>query len=148
MEDVVGESYFQFSDEKKRIFQTIMDATRDSGDPQFKIDWPSRDNWTFSPFESVRSGEILDVFERYCLPLRIRTASALLSLTLMVRPVDSKGRLRRKIDSLKMRLFGSRRTTAQGTSRLELLCLLDGLMCDSGRLVPGQAFGIYGKRGG
>ena len=148
MTDVVGESYFQFADEKKRIFQTFMDATHDSGDPRFKIDWPSRDDWTFSPFESVRSGEILDVFERYLLPLQIRTASALLSLTLIVRPDDSRGRLRRKIDSLKMRLLGSRPAMAQGTSRAELLFLLDALMCDSGRLVPGQAFGIYGKRGG
>ncbi len=31
-------------------------------------------------------------------------------------------------------------------SRGELLFLLDGLMCNSGRLVPGEAFGIYGKR--
>ena len=76
MADFVAESYFQFAEEKKRIYQTFIDATRHGAEPPFTIDWPSRDNWTFSPFESVRSGEILDVFGRYLLPLCVRTASA------------------------------------------------------------------------
>ena len=148
MEDVVGESYFQFTEEKKRIFQTFMDATRDSSEPPTKIAWPSRDDWTFSPFESVRSGDILDVFGRYFLPLRVRTSSALLSLTLMVRPDDPRGRLRRALHRLRSRLSGRRPVVARGVARGDLLFLLDSLMCDSGRLVPGLAFGIYGKRVG
>ena len=148
MQDVVGESYFQFTEEKKRMFQTFMDATRDSSEPPVKIAWPSQDEWTYSPFESARSGEILDVFGRYFVPLRVRTASALLSLTLMVRPDDSKGRLRRRIDALWTRLLMRPRTLSRGLARGELLFLLDSLMCDGGRLLPGQAFGIYAKRGG
>ena len=81
MADFVAESYFQFAEEKKRIYQMFIDATRHGAEPRFTIDWPSRDNWTFSPFESARSGEILDVFGRYLLPLRVRTASALVSFS-------------------------------------------------------------------
>ena len=148
MEDVVGESYFQFADEKKRIFQMFMDATQDSSAPQFKIAWPSRGDWTYSPFESVRSGDVLEVFERYLQPLRIRTSGALLVPTLFVRNDGAGGRLARAIRALKSRLIGRRQNIRQGVSRGELLFLLDSVMCDSGRLVPGQAFGIYGKRGG
>lgn len=149
MEDVVGESYFQFAEEKKRIFQTFMDATQDNSAPPFKIDWPSRDNWvSMSPFESVRSGDVLDVFERYLLPLRIRTSGALLVLTLFMRPDESEGRLRRAKRAVRARLLGKRQIIQQGVSKGELLFLLDSVMCDSGRLVPGQAFGIYAKRGG
>ena len=125
-----------------------MDATRDSSEPRFKIAWPCRDDWTYSPFESVRLGDILDVFERYLLPLRVRTSSALLSLTLMVRPDDSRRRLRRAIDHLRIRLSGRRPPFSRGVSHSELLFILDSLMCDNGRLVPGQALGIYEKRGG
>ena len=148
MEDVVGESYFQFADEKKRIFQMFMDATQDSSAPQFKIAWPSRGDWTYSPFESVRSGDVLEVFERYLQPLRIRTSGALLVPTLFVRNDGAGGRLARAIRALKSRLIGRRQNIRQGVSRGELLFLLDSVMCDSGHLVPGQAFGIYAKRGG
>ncbi|MCH8815862.1 MAG: class I SAM-dependent methyltransferase [Chloroflexi bacterium] len=148
MNDVVGESYFQFTEEKKRMFQTYVDATRDSSEPRFKIVWPSRAKWEFSPFECARSGEILDVFARYLSPLRIRTAGALLALTLFRQPDDSRGRLGRAIDKVRARLSGRELAITRGISRGELLFLLDSLMCDSGRLVPGQAFGIYGKRGG
>ena len=149
MEDVVGESYFQFAEEKKRIFQTFMDATQDSSAQPFKMDWPSRDNWTsMSPFDGVRSGDVLNVFERYLLPLRIRTSGALVMLTLFVRPDDSGSRLRRADRALRRRLLGRQRVLEQGVLRGELLFLLDSVMCDSGHLVPGQAFGIYAKRGG
>ena len=148
MEDVVGESYLQFAEEKKRIFQMFMDATQDSSTPPSTIDWPSRDNWEHSPFESVRSGDILDVFGRYLLPLRIRTSGALPLLTLFVRPDESEGRLRRAKRAVRARLVGKRQIIQQGVSKGELLFLLDRTTCDSGRLVPGQAFAIYGKRGG
>ena len=77
-----------------------------------------------------------------------RAVGALLVLALFVRADDSGGRLRRARRALKARLVGRRRIIQQGVSRGELLFSLDSLMCDSGRLVPGQAFGIYGKRGG
>ena len=77
MEDVVGGSHFRFDVEKKRMFETFMSAAQDSSEPRYNIPWPDRDDWTYSPFESVRSGEILDVFGTYLVPLRIKTAGAL-----------------------------------------------------------------------
>ena len=148
MEDVVGESYFQFTEEKKRIYQTYIDATRNSTEPRSQVVWPSRENWMYSPFESVRSGEILDVFARYLAPLRIRTAGALLALTLFRQPDDSRGRLGRVIDEVRTRLLRRGLSVTSGRARGELLFLIDGLVCDSGRQAPGQAFGIYGRRGG
>ena len=144
--DVVGESYFQFSDDKKNLFQTFMNATRDSSEPRVRIEWPSRENWTYSPFESVRSGDILDVFEKYLIPLRIRTAGAFLELVLFVRPDEQGGRLRRFARRVKSRLLGSELSVIRGVARGNLLFLMDSLMCDTGRLVPGQVFGVYGKR--
>ena len=148
MHDAVFESYFQFTEEKKRMFQTYVDATRDSSEPRFKIVWPSRDSWEYSPFECARSGEILDIFARYLSPLRIRTAGSLLALTLFLQPDESRGRWRRVINEVRTKLLGRGLNVTRGVARGELLFLLDGLMCDSGRLVPGQAFGIYGKRSG
>ena len=148
MEDVVGESYFQFTEEKKRIYQTYIDATRNSTEPRSQVVRPSRENWMYSPFESVRSGEILDVFARYLAPLRIRTAGALLALTLFRQPDDSRGRLGRVIDEVRTRLLRRGLSVTSGRARGELLFLIDGLVCDSGRQAPGQAFGIYGRRGG
>lgn len=148
MEDVVGESYFRFAEEKKRIFQTFVTATHDSAAPPVQIRWPSREHdWALmSPFESVRSGNILEVFERYLLPLRIRTVGALLVLTLFVHPDFSRGLRHRVLSAVRRRLLGSRPSLAQGISSGELLFLLDSQMCDEGRLVPGQAFVIYAKR--
>ena len=57
MADFVAESYFQFSEEKKRIYQTFVNATRNRTEPRTKIVWPSRDDWTYSPFEAARSGD-------------------------------------------------------------------------------------------
>jgi SAM-dependent methyltransferase len=147
MQDVVSESYFQFTKEKKLMFQLLMDVARDSSEPESKVRWPDRGNWEFSPFESVRSAEILDVFERYLQPLRIRTANSLLGLMVLVRRDVSTGRLRGAIQSFSRWLLGSQRASEQDTSRWELLFLLDSLMCDTGRLLPSQAFAIYAKRG-
>ena len=147
MQDVVSESYFQFTKEKKLMFQLLMDVARDSSEPESKVQWPDRGNWEFSPFESVRSAEILDVFERYLQPLRIRTANSLLGLTIFVRRDVSRGRLRGAIQSFSQWLLGSQRASERDTSRLELLFLLDSMMCDTGRLLPSQAFAIYAKRG-
>ena len=130
------------------IVRTVLDVTRDSIEPRVKNAWPSREDWTFSPFESARSGDILDVFGRYLLPLQVRTSSALLSLTLMVRPDPAHGTLRRALERLRTMVLGRRLPLSRSLSRDELLFLLDSLMCDSGRLLPGLVFGIYGKRGG
>ncbi len=159
MEDTVSESYFQFSEEKKRLYRTFIDATEDNRGRATPIQWPDRGNWIFSPFESIRSGEILDIFGRYLQEVRVRTANALLGLSLFAgprpaRPQASGGRfrglrrMRRAGAALRARVLGPKPNLARGFARGELLFTLDSIVCDTGYLKPGLAFGIYRKRGG
>ena len=158
MEDTVGESYFQFSEEKKRLFETLVDATQDDPGRALPIQWPDRGSWAFSPFESVRSGEILDVFGRYLREVRVRTAGALLALTLIAAPGSGSPqtgggrfrrlrRLARAGRALRARLLRPKLDIARGRAREELLFALDRIVCEAGYLQPGLAFAIYRKRG-
>ncbi len=156
MMDNVGESYFQFSDEKKRIFQMLLDATRDGEERE--VYWPDRNNWQFSPFEAVRSGDIIEVFGAYLDQVGLRTASSLLEMMLFVGqeaappgsmsiPKRAVRKLRRGLFRVLVRVFGgrlllTRRRGAGGQLMLEL----DGYFCDTGSLQPGIAFAIYRKR--
>jgi SAM-dependent methyltransferase len=157
MQDTVSESYFQFSEEKKRLFQAFVDATPDHPGRASPIQWPERSSWVFSPFESVRSGEILDVFGRYLEEVRVRKVGALLSLTLFVRrgsaPPQESGDLssrRRRLlhisAALRAKLRRPRIDVARGRARGELLFMLDRIVTDTGYLQPGRAFAIYRKR--
>ena len=142
MEDTVGESFFQFSDEKKGLFETLVRATEGSG-PRFA--WPDRSRWPFSPFESARSGEILEVFARYLHEAQVRTAAALTALIIFAQ--RRKGRRERIMQAVLGQVVRRRIDAKQGRARGELLFALDALACDSGYLRPGLAFAIYRKRG-
>lgn len=150
MMDTVSESYFQFSEEKKHLFQVMMDATQEGFGQRTNVVWPDRDNWTFSPFESVRSGEILEVLGRYLREERVRGAGALMSLTIFVRqPAPQTGPVARLRRAAKRALAGQLRPKldlVRGNAKGELLFAIDSIICDSGALQPGQAFGIYRKR--
>ena len=142
MADTVCESFFQFSDEKKRIFQLLIDATQGT-QTSTSVEWPDRSNWAFSPFESVRSGEVLEVLARYMEPVSLRVVGALLSLAIFVRTESARSGSRHAIAQW---LLGQRLLAADEDARAQLLFLVDSLVCDVGRLVPGEAFAIYGKR--
>jgi SAM-dependent methyltransferase len=158
MYDNVGESYFQFSEEKKRLFQALAQATMDYPGRSAPIQWPDRSNWTFSPFESARSEEILDVFGRYLEEVRVRTVGALLSLTMFAQggsaPPQScaalSSRWRRLLSAsaaLRARLRRRRIDVDRARARTELLFMLDRIVTETGYLKPGLAFAIYRKRG-
>ena len=153
MQDTVGESYFQFSNEKKRLFEAFALATQGkralSG-----IHWPARAAWPFSPFESVRSAEILDVFGRYLREERLRTSSALLQLLLFASPNAPRllgtglaKQRKRVFAALRRRLVRSKPPLVRRLATGKLLFALDSLACDAGYLRPGLAFGVYRKRG-
>lgn len=157
MYDVVAESYFQFSDEKRQLFQALTVATQDLPRRDPPIRWPDRDNWAFSPFESVRSGEILDVFGRYLEEVHMRKVGTLLQLTLFVaggwasEPESGRlsgvwRRLRRTARTLRNRFLRQRMDVARAKARTELLLMLDRIVTDTGYLKPGLAFVIYRKR--
>jgi SAM-dependent methyltransferase len=157
MRDVVGESRFQFSEEKKQIFQAYAAATGQSRGRAMTVKWPDPENWTYSPFESARSGEILEVFGRYFREVSVRTAFALLQMTFCARPVavpaqggrlPSRGSLLRIAAALRDRLRPPRLDLARGIAAGNLLFALDRIVCDTGYMKPGIAFAIYGKRDG
>ena len=153
MQDTVGESYFQFSEEKKRLFKAFVLATQGKL-ARSGIPWPAREAWPFSPFESVRSAEILDVFGRYLREERLRTSSALLQLLLFASP-NAPRLLGTGLAKQRARVFSAvRRTLVRSKPSLdrrlatgELLFALDSVFCDTGYLRPGLAFAVYRKRG-
>ncbi len=156
MRDVVGESRFQFSEDKKRIFQAFTEATGQSRRLGTVVQWPDLENWTYSPFECVRSGEILELFERYLREVSVRTALALFQLTMRTRRVAvprrgrrlwSPGRLLRTAVRLRDRLLPPRLDVARGVASGRLMFELDRIVCDTGYLKPGLAFATYRKRG-
>ena len=157
MFEVVSESYFQFSEEKKRLFEALVGATYDGPGRAPPVQWPDRSNWTLhSPFESVRSGEILDVFGRYLQQVRLRTYASLLTLTLFLPSmvalafeanVKRHGRRQRVAAALRAALFRRKTDLAGERARDRLLFLLDRVLTDTGYLEPGLAFAIYRKRG-
>jgi SAM-dependent methyltransferase len=158
MYDTVSESGFRFSEEKKRLFEALAGATADHPRGPAPIQWPDSDNWGFSPFESVRSGEILEVFGRYLEEVRVRKAGTLLSLTMFVGAVPAspqqrgrlssrRGRLLRAGAALRARLRRPKIDAARERARTDLLFMLDRIITDSGYLKPGLAFAIYRKPG-
>ncbi len=153
MHDTVSESRFQFSEEKRRLFEALAGATSTGLTQAPRIRWPDPENWVFSPFESVRSGEILDVFGRYLQVVRLRTAGALLALSLFVEAGAHRGHrsgtassLRRAGAVLLSRLRRSSLGDRRGRYRLELLFMLDRILSETGYLQPGLAFAVYRKR--
>lgn len=148
MEDTVSESYFQFSEEKKHLFQAMMDATKDGFGQRTNIVWPDRDNWTFSPFESVRSGEILEILASYLREERVKGAAALMSLTIFVRQDPPAAGAANKLRRFARRLLEGRpkMDVVRGNAKGELLFAVDSMICDSGVMLPGMAFGVYRKR--
>ena len=158
MKDTVGESYFQFSDEKKRLVQAFRNATHDNPGPHTRIQWADRNDWPYSPFESARSGEILEVFARYLDEVQVRTASAFLQLALSgVPPKPSRarsaifrirgmGRVLRAARAVREKLLKPKVNSTRAYARGELRYMLDRILCDTGYLKPGTAFAIYQKR--
>lgn len=155
MRDTVGESYFQFSEEKRRLYQTFLDATQDGSGRRGTVHWPDRGDWQHSPFESIRSDEILGVFRRYLHEEQVTTSASLLMLLLFEQPevVQRNSLLRRALNRVRQsplarlrRLLNSQVDLERQIARGDLLFLLDSILCDTGYLRPGLAFGIYRKR--
>ncbi|MCH8901040.1 MAG: methyltransferase domain-containing protein [Chloroflexi bacterium] len=156
LRDTVGESFFQFSEEKKRLFQAFRTATAEDAGRNMLIQWPDLDNWTDSPFESVRSGDILDVFGTYLRNVRVGTCSALFELTLFAEPavntsrtgiyrIRGMGRLVGALRALRSRLRRKANIT-RAWAKGDLLIMMDRILSETGYLQPGLAFAIYQKR--
>jgi SAM-dependent methyltransferase len=153
MFEVVAESYFQYTEEKKRLFEAYARATHPDPANAPEPRWPDRSNWTHSPFEAVRSGDIIAVFDARLDLITRRTLGAMLILTLFWPPDTDQYRgwnkpkspARRLSDALGIGRKGQLDPARRDASE-ELLFQLDAFVEDSGGLKPGLAFAIYKKR--
>jgi SAM-dependent methyltransferase len=157
LNDFVAESRLQFCDTKKRVFEAIAYATGPRRATPWAYDWPHLVPWDHSPFEAVRSGEILEVFRTYLEEVELRVAGAILTLVMFARlpPPDppqggwtlphrlssavAKVRLARASARLRRRLFKSQQLG-------DLLMIVDRIVSEAGCLKPGLAFAVYRKR--
>jgi SAM-dependent methyltransferase len=154
MFEVVSESYFQFAEEKKRLFEAFARATYSDPASAPSMRWPDRSNWKdFSPFECARSGDILDVFGERLDLVELRTLGAMLTLTLFWPPETDVFRGWGKPKTALQRAAGAVGLGGQRTVDAErqaasdaLLFELDELVEDTSALRPGLAFAIYKKR--
>lgn len=157
LHEAVSESGFQFSEEKIRLFEALTEATGADQAGASAIRWPDAENWNFSPFESARSGEILDVFAGYLREVSLRTAGALLGLSLITSPGRGPSPARgarsaiprpvRRVRAALRRMFRRRTDNVPGQdARLALLILVDRMVSETGYLKPAAAFATYRKR--
>ena len=161
MYEPVCESYIQFSEEKKRLFQAFIDLIQAHNRIRSApATWPSRDDWKYSPFECARSGEILQVFRQYLQEVQVRTAAAMIQPILFARsvpenPFHARGPLWRGLGVLLMRLAVIRAKLLREKTDLfdgrdkpigDFLVALDRVVTDTGYLQPGMAFAVYRKR--
>ena len=155
LRDTVSENYFQFSDEKKRLYELAISLAYENPQEAPPIAWPDRNDWQFSPFESVRSEEILGTFSQYFQEVSVRATYTMLGLCLFgpqllpteapppaglgtrLRRLLGRGRdePRRSITRDRLQVLG------------DLLFALDRLAGETG-MAPGMAFAVYRKRAG
>ncbi|MEX0786074.1 MAG: class I SAM-dependent methyltransferase [Dehalococcoidia bacterium] len=160
LHDYVGESRFQFSDEKKRLFEAFIEEGRRRR-PElraWRVMWPDVDHWErYSPFEAIRSGDTLDVLGRFLGQERLRTAGAFFPLMLFLRPTEEAAGQRPvapgRIGRLARRLAGRWQRRRRGglagliEEMASDLVREDRRLSDAGELRPGMAFAVYRKKG-
>jgi SAM-dependent methyltransferase len=155
--DYVAESRFQFAPEKKRVFEEAF-ADAQPRLPSLRgwhIEWPDTYDWTFSPFEAVRSDETLGVFGRYLDEIDRRVAAPLIGMLVFLRPPQPLGRTRtlraaalRQLADLTAPLRGRSRDRQRVRATLARhLIPLDRQLSDAGTLLPWTGFAVYRKKG-
>jgi SAM-dependent methyltransferase len=164
LDDYVGEPRFQFSAEKRRVYDEIFnrDRLRQGASPSGVVWLDASD---LSPMCGVRSDEILPVFRTYLREVELHTAGALLTPLRRSRPADdspgspwvtdawvlNQPRWRFYLCVLKHRwprVFG-RLPSMQSLvdpHLLEELALVGDVLADAGLLLPCQAYAVYRKR--
>jgi SAM-dependent methyltransferase len=149
LQDYVGEPRFAFTEEKKRIFETIVvrDAARTGR--AVTVHW--RDATDLSPFCGVRSDEILPVFSRWLDEVTVKPAGTL-TACMMRSNVEGTAPPRPNIPA-RLRQYAMRRVRRAlrtGTSSprispalLAELALVGETLTAAGVLLPATAFAIY-----
>jgi SAM-dependent methyltransferase len=155
--DFVAESRFQFCDTKKRVFEAIAYATGPKREAPYAFDWPHLVPWDHSPFEAVRSGEILEIFRNYLDEVELRVAGAIVMLFLSAHlhpssPPQGRWVLLQRLASVLARLRLAlaraqlRRRLYESQQIGDLLIIVDRIVSEAGCLKPALAFAVYRKR--
>ncbi len=165
LQDYVGEPRFDFTAEKRRIYEVIYerDLQRQQGRCTGLI-WSDASD--LSPFCGVRSDDILTVFRAGLAVLEEHTAAALVTPLMRSRPVDDrtpggdwsadvwKGRvptwrwLLARARERYPQVFGKRKSRQAMVDQrfLDELFVVGDVLTATGFLRPCIAFAIYGKR--
>lgn len=156
--DYVGESRFDFSPEKRAFFEQGLQRLRRRHPVlrYWRPVWCEERAGEFSPFEAIRSHEILPVLRRYLSECSIATAAAFMFLTPSLRPFDTPVPDPSSDPWLRLRRFFQRRLhrypKGPGDFRALVriiardLVALDQEASALGYLLPNHAFAVYQKR--
>lgn len=157
LNDYVGEAAFQFVPEKRRLFEALLEEAqrRYPALSAWRPVWPDGTGSRFSPFEAVRSDEILDVLRSYLDEVTVRTAGPLLALAMMLQRAAPDQSRQAEAPSPRRRLASliRGRRSRQGGDLAELARTFgtvaipfDRLLSRAGVFRPGSAFAVYRKR--
>ena len=153
--DYVGEPRFQFSAGKKLLFEALLEvaSARLPALQCWRIAWPDLSNWEHSPFEAVRSDEILGICRGYLKEESVRAGSTLLWLLLWLRWDEqqaargSRSLLRRITDRLRLARPDEVPNIKDVIIQVgpEIACV-DRAVTEAGLFLPWDALAVYRKR--
>jgi SAM-dependent methyltransferase len=151
LHDYVGEKRFEFSEYKKRLYETIhgRQSARIGRTPG--VAW--HDSSDLSPFCGVRSDEMLAILATCLDPVDVRVASAIAVCTLRSHsehrdpPRSILPRIVAKIRRRAQRVsFAPRLRQPVDRTFLNELTLIGDILTEAGVVLPAAAFGVYRKR--
>lgn len=156
LQDYVGESYFKFPEQKKRMFETLYnrDIARQKGRKPGVI-WTNEDPERSSPFCGVRAGDILEVMASKLTEIDRRVAGTIFGLMLFAEPQDrgkpsTMSRVRNGVERRLRRRFSmlpkSGKIALLSEEYVQELRLVDSVLSDAGVFKPFDGFATYGKR--
>jgi SAM-dependent methyltransferase len=154
-QDYVGETRFQFSEEKRRVFTLLHDRVVANDQPERQTSIVFDDASDLSPFCGVRSDEQLDVLRAHLTEITLRTSGALLVALMRAHPTDGArprlGAARRVAYAVERRAYQligrlPPRKTFLPQSFFRAVTEFGDVLADAGMIAPGIAFGVYRKR--
>jgi SAM-dependent methyltransferase len=146
LQDYVGEARFHFTAPKRQVFEALLrrDVAERPERASWTIDWPEDSDHEYSPFEAIRADETLNILAARFQTVRVATAGALTALYIFRRrpagwrePAGLRRALRRLTDP---------RAAARLQRFQRDVMLLDAVTCDSGLLLPNNAFAVFRKQ--
>ncbi len=158
LHDFTGASGFRFPIEQKRIFESVYARERarrpDAGLPE--PDWKDVDNYDTSPFEAVRSADIVQVLSAHLREVHRRHAGTIFAMPMfcdILRDFTpaSVQRPRRRFGRLRKELPPTAPTPIAWEMLLSDQCfrelsLIDDLVTDAAMFSPMNTVAIYRKR--